>query len=170
MALEESFWRMAVALGTGLLVGLQRERVDTRIAGLRSFALFSLFGYLCGILGGWIPAAGFLALAAILVAGSFIEHRHPDASPGITTEAAALLVFGNSVYLAWGSVALSTAFGVVVAALLAFKVELHTLARRLDEADFKAAVQLSLLSFVVLPVLPDHAHGPYLFFNPRNVW
>ena len=105
-----------------------------------------------------------VALAAVLVAG------RSDDDPGVTTEAAALLVFGNGVYLASGWIALATAFGVVVAALLAFKVELHTLARQLDEGDFKAAVQLALLSFVILPVLPDRSFGPYQFFNPRHVW
>ena len=170
MTLPDSFWRLAVAVGLGLLIGLQRERAAARLAGLRSFALFSLFGYLCGVLGGWSAAAGFLALAAVLVAGNIVEDRSPEADPGVTTETAALIVFGNGVYLASGSVALGTAFGVVVAALLAFKVELHSLARRTDDADFKAAVQLALLSFVILPVLPDQTYGPYGVFNPRNVW
>ena len=170
MTLEEAFWRMAVAVGLGLLVGLQRERASSRIAGYRSFALFSLFGHLCGVLGGWSPAAGFLALAAVLVAGNIVDHRNPGADPGVATEAAALLIFGNGAFLATGSVTLGTAIGVVVAALLAFKVELHSLAQRLGDADFKAAVQLALLSFVVLPVLPDRTFGPYAVFNPRHIW
>lgn len=174
MTPAESFWRLGLALGLGLLVGLQRERAAARIAGLRSFALFSLFGYLCGVLhlalGPWIPAAGLVALALILVAGNYAEHQTPGGDPGVTTEAAALLVFANGVYLAIGPVALSTAIGVLLAALLAFKVELHSFAQRLDESDFKAAVQLSLLSFVILPVLPDQTYGPYAVFNPRNVW
>ena len=174
LPLPEAFWRMAIAIGLGLLVGLQRERAASRIAGFRSFALFSLFGYLCGslavILGAWLPAAGMLALAAVLLAGNLVEHRGPDSDPGVTTEIAALLVFGDGVYLASGTVNLGIAIGVVVAALLAFKVELHSLARRMEESDFKAAIQFGLLSFVVLPVLPDQAYGPYGVLNPRNVW
>ena len=170
MPLAELFWRMGVAAGLGLLVGLQRERAAARIAGLRSFALFSLFGFLCGLLGGWMPAAGFLALAAILVSGNLAEHRAEGADHGVTTEAAALFIYANGAYLAAGTVSLSIACGVIVAALLAFKVELHSLARQLDETDFKAAVQFALLSFVVLPVLPDESFGPYAVLNPRHIW
>ena len=170
MPLAELFWRMGVAAGLGLLVGLQRERAAARIAGLRSFALFSLFGFLCGLLGGWMPAAGFLALAAILVSGTLAQKRAQGADPGVTTEAAALFVYANGVYLGAGTVSLSIACGVIVAALLAFKVELHSWARQLDETDFKAAVQFALLSFVVLPVLPDQTFGPYAVLNPRHVW
>lgn len=173
--LPEQFWRMAIALGLGLLVGLQREHAETRLAGFRSFALFSLLGYLCGAIAAvqgvaWLPAAGFVALAGVLVAGNLLEHRGPDSDPGVTTETAALLVFGNGVYLAAGTVSFGIAVGVVVAALLAFKVELHSFAHRLEENDFKAAIQFGLLSFVVLPVLPDQAYGPYAVLNPRNIW
>lgn len=175
LSLPETFWRMAIAIGLGLLVGLQREHAaSSRIAGLRSFALFSLFGYLCGllaaVLGVWLPVAGMLALAAVLLAGNLLEHRGPDGDPGITTEVSALLVFGVGVYLASGTVSLGIAIGVVIATLLAFKVELHSLAHRLEEADFKAALQFALLSFVVLPVLPDQTFGPYGVLNPRNIW
>jgi uncharacterized membrane protein (DUF4010 family) len=106
----------------------------------------------------------------VLVTGNLIEHQTSGIDPGVTTEAAALSIFAVGVHLASGSVAVSTAFGVVVAALLAFKVELHAFANRLDEADFKAGVQLALLSLVILPVLPDRTYGPYDVFNPRNVW
>ncbi|HEV2853969.1 MAG TPA: MgtC/SapB family protein [Thermoanaerobaculia bacterium] len=41
----------AVALGLGLLVGLQRERMDSAIAGIRTFALITLFGTVAGQLG-----------------------------------------------------------------------------------------------------------------------
>ena len=149
MTLDETFWRMAVALGLGLLVGMQRERASTRLAGLRTFALFSLLGFLCGTLGGWIPAAGFVAVAAVLVTGNLIEHQTSGIDPGVTTEAAALSIFAVGVHLASGSVAVSTAFGVVVAALLALKSNSTT--NRLDRADFKASVSWRC-SLVILPV------------------
>ena len=45
--IPDIYIRLAVALGLGLLVGLQRERVDSVIAGIRTFALISLFGAVC---------------------------------------------------------------------------------------------------------------------------
>lgn len=58
----EIFGRLGIALGLGLLIGLQRERTDARLAGFRTFPLVTLFGALSGLLaesyGGWIVAGG----------------------------------------------------------------------------------------------------------------
>ena len=52
---------LAVAFGLGLLVGLQREKAASEIAGIRSFPLITLSGALTGLLalsfGGWVLAA-----------------------------------------------------------------------------------------------------------------
>lgn len=57
------FLHLAVALGFGLLVGLQRERMDSAIAGIRTFALITLLGavaaHLGQVFGGWVVAVGF---------------------------------------------------------------------------------------------------------------
>jgi hypothetical protein len=61
------FLQLAVALGLGLLVGLQRERVDSAVAGIRTFGLITLFGVVCAQLatafGGWVVVAGLLVVA-----------------------------------------------------------------------------------------------------------
>ena len=61
---------LGTALGLGLLVGLQREWTRDRIAGIRTFALVSLFGALRGLLAlafgnGWVLAAGVLVNVAL---------------------------------------------------------------------------------------------------------
>ena len=40
------FIRLGIVLGLGLLVGLQRQRTDARLAGFRTFPLVTLFGAL----------------------------------------------------------------------------------------------------------------------------
>ncbi len=51
---------IAISLGLGLLVGLQREWEHNPVAGIRTFALASLFGALSGVIGqtygGWVMA------------------------------------------------------------------------------------------------------------------
>src|SRR5262249_41013185 len=96
--MSDLFLRLGIALGLGLLVGLQRERVHTgNVAGVRTFALVSLAGAVCGRLsiglGGWVLAAGLLALAALLVIANYTKTRDDDHDPGLTTEVAALLMF-----------------------------------------------------------------------------
>jgi uncharacterized membrane protein (DUF4010 family) len=79
-------------------------------------------------------------------------------------------MFSIGAYLAVGNAALGVVMGASVAVLLAFKVEIHRTAERLNEADVKAVMQFVLLSLIILPVLPDQTYGPYGVLNPRQIW
>jgi hypothetical protein len=100
--------RIGIALGLGLLIGLQRERTDARIAGFRTFPLVTLFGVLCGFLGreygGWILAGGIGALAVVIFSGNLPLLRRQEQQPGVTTEVAMLVMFALGAYLAVGVV------------------------------------------------------------------
>ena len=50
MELAELFQRLGTALGFRLLVGLQRERAGSRLAGFRTFPLVTVLGALCALL------------------------------------------------------------------------------------------------------------------------
>ena len=73
MDLSSLFETVGIALGLGLLVGLRRERSASWLAGVRTFPLVTVLGTLCALLartyGGWVLAAGFLALAAVILTG-----------------------------------------------------------------------------------------------------
>src|SRR6266496_4889807 len=43
--------QLAVSFGLGLLLGLQRERVESSIGGIRTFPLIAIFGTICALLG-----------------------------------------------------------------------------------------------------------------------
>jgi uncharacterized membrane protein (DUF4010 family) len=175
MRLSFLFQQLGISLGLGLLVGLQRESVASRLAGVRTFPLVTLFGSVCGLLagsfGGWAIAAGVIALAVLIFVGKSAEaaaQTPPD--PGLTTEIALLLMFGVGAYLISGQRAVAIAIGGVVATLLHFKGQLHEAVARLSDNDLKAIMQFALISLVILPVLPDQTYGPYGVLNPRNIW
>jgi uncharacterized membrane protein (DUF4010 family) len=165
--------RLGIALGLGFLVGLQRERTHSRIGGIRTFPLMTVLGAVAGLLalrfGGWILAAGLLSVAALLYIGNQ-AHLQNEPDPGLTTEVAMLLMFGIGAYLVAGYKLLGVALGGMVAVLLQAKPELHALAGRLGEKDFKAMMQFVLVSLVILPVLPNQAYGPYQVLNPFKIW
>jgi hypothetical protein len=87
-------WRLLVALGVGLVLGLERERArgaerPRRWAGLRTFALTSLLGGVALQTGSAVVvgvSGAAVALLALLVAWRATE---PD--PGLTTEVALVL-------------------------------------------------------------------------------
>ena len=173
--LPETFSRLGVALGLGLLVGLQRQRTDARLAGFRTFPLVTVLGALCGLLapsfGGWIVAVAFGGLALIIVGGNLpLRRAEEEERPGITTEVAMLVMFAVGAYLMAGSPAIATAVGGAVAVLLHLKPQMHTLAAKIGDRDFTAIMQFVLISLVILPVLPNRSYGPFLVLNPFKIW
>jgi uncharacterized membrane protein (DUF4010 family) len=174
MGLETTLGRLAIALGLGLLVGLQRERTESSIAGLRTFALVTVLGGLTGLLaqdfGGWVLAGALLALAAMVVVGNVAKLRDEVRDPGITTEVAVLLMFGVGAYLTQGPVEVGIVLGGTVAVLLHAKARLHGFVDRLGDQDVTAIMQFVLLTLVILPVLPNETYGPFDVLNPRHIW
>jgi len=168
------FSQIAISLLLGLLVGLQRERAESHVGGIRTFPLIAAFGTLCGWLalehGGWIVAAGVVAVALLLVVSNFMEARAGKGDPGQTTEIAALLMYGIGAYLVSGEAAVAVALGGAMAVLLHLKDPLHAFASRIGERDVTAIMQFALVTLVVLPVLPDRAYGPYEALNPYQIW
>lgn len=174
MELTTLFTQIGLALGLGLLVGLERERAASRLAGIRTFALITLAGLLTAHLaqsfGGWVVAAGLVALSALIVVGVLAKIHSGNADPGLTTEIAMVVMFAVGAFLVIGPPSVSIVVGTGVAVLLHLKPEMHGLARRLSDGDYHAMMRFALISLVVLPVLPDEAYGPYGVLNPHRIW
>jgi uncharacterized membrane protein (DUF4010 family) len=174
MPLAETLTGLGIALGLGLIVGIQRQSASSELAGVRTFPLVTLLGATCALLapsaGGWIVAVGLLGVAAATAMGNAARLRSDAPDPGITTEVALLLMYGLGAYVMSGNRAVAVVLGGTVAVLLHFKAELHGLVDRLGAAELRAVMQFVLLALVVLPVLPDATYGPYSVFNPREMW
>jgi len=174
MTAPEAFQALGISLGLGLLVGLQRERAGSRVAGFRTFTLITLLGTLTGImaepLGPWMVAAGLASVAAILVVANVIRLHDEDASPGMTTEVAALVMYCVGAYVALGNRSVAIAMGGAVAVMLYAKPILHGLVRRMGEGEMRGLIQFALVALVILPILPDEPYGPFKVLNPRQIW
>lgn len=174
MDTEAILLRLGISLGLGLLVGLQKERTESKVAGIRTFPLITLLGTLAGLLaqnyGGWIVSAGFVAMAAIIVIGNFAELKSGQIDPGLTTEVAMLVMFGVGAYLVLGPLAVGIVLGTAVAVLLFFKPQMHAMAHAIGKRDFKAIMQFVIISLIVLPVLPNHPLDPFGVLNPFRIW
>ncbi len=149
----------AAALGSGLLIGLERERrkgqgPDREAAGIRSFTLAAGLGALASALPVAQPALvvlGGVLVAALAVAAYW---RSRAADPGLTTELALFTTYLIGVLSlqapAWGAAA-----GVVLAGLLAARSQMHRVATQwLSEAELHDALLLAALALVALPLMP----------------
>jgi len=161
------------SLTIGLLIGLERERSPVAKAGLRTFTLTALLGTLTAMLASkadspWILAAGFIVVAAMIVS-AYLEGP-PIEDPGTTTEAALVFCFGLGAMVWYGETTLAVMLAIVTTILLHYKPELQNLSKRLSRTDLQSVLQFAVLSFVILPILPDRDFGPYGALNPYQVW
>ena len=161
------------SLSIGLFVGLERERSPAAKAGLRTFALTSLLGTLLALLSAhmdspWLLAAGLLAVAGLIVSAYLDGSRTDD--PGTTTQAALLLCFGLGALVWFGFGALAVLLAVAMTLLLHFKPELQNISKSLSRQDLQSILQFAVLSFVILPVLPNRDFGPFETLNPYQTW
>lgn len=165
---------LALALGLGLLVGLQREWSAHHLAGIRTFALITVLGTVLGLLsqtlGAWLLVAGLGGVVVLLCAGKVLAYLSRQDELGLTTEVAALVMYAVGVALAHDQTALGLIIGGGVAVLLQWKQPLHTLVGRFSEADIRAIFNLVLIALVILPILPNRGYGPYGVLNPFEIW
>ncbi len=169
------FSQLGISLVLGLLVGLQREWTEQRVAGLRTFPLITVLGTVSAILavqfGGWIVGAGLLAVVAVLVVTKWIQFKQDDTDHGTTTDMAILLMYAVGALLAIDNMTMvAVAVGGGVAVLLQFKPELHGIVHRLGESDLKGIMQFVLITCIILPILPNETFGPFDVLNPFETW
>ncbi len=170
----------AIALLIGALVGIDREKRKREdghgsIGGLRTFILIAA----AGAMSAWLSVefetylifAGALgSVAAVVIAGYLVHARiHPD-SIGLTTEAAALVVFLLGATVLFGYVEIGVGLAIAVSAVLAYKQPLHGLVGRIGRDDLYAGLRLLIATFIVLPLLPDRTIDPWEALNPYKLW
>ncbi|MBA3057635.1 MAG: MgtC/SapB family protein [Gammaproteobacteria bacterium] len=169
--------RFAVAIGLGMLLGLERERskVEDGGAGVRTFALIALSGALAGHLGqnlglDWLALALFVAIAALIVGMYVVTAQRGDT--GITTEVSALLAFLLGLLCARGQLQLASWIAVAMALLLALKDWLHQLAKHINTTDVEATLKFCIVTLIILPLVPDINYGPAPMdvINPYKIW
>ena len=163
----------AIAIGIGLMIGLERERSKglgstRRPAGIRTFSLASLMGAIAVHLGGVSLLALMLAGLMVLVALSYPQSHQDD--PGLTTEIG-LIVTPLLGALAMTDTALAAGIGAAVAVIFAAKAPLHGFVMRvLSGEEVTDALVFAVATLVIWPQLPDRFLGPFQALNPHSIW
>lgn len=164
----------ATSLAIGLLIGLERERNPAARAGLRTFALVALFGTLAALLSEkanspWILPSG-LVIVALMTIAAHVRADKAITDPGTTTVAAIIICYGLSAIVWHGYSTLAIMLAIITTILLYFKTELQGISRNLDRRDLISILQFAVLTFIILPILPDKNFGPYKTINPYQIW
>jgi uncharacterized membrane protein (DUF4010 family) len=186
MDLQALISAFAVALGIGLLIGLERGwrtrdvEPGRRAAGIRTFAITGLLGGTTGALamalggaasagGGIVVAVGFAGYAAVLTLFTLEESR-AGGSYSATTAIAGMLTFALSAYAVVGDMRMAAAAAVAAAALLALREQLHGWVEKISWPELRSGLVLLTMTFIGLPIIPNEPVGPFGGVNPREVW
>jgi uncharacterized membrane protein (DUF4010 family) len=176
---SDLFERLALALAIGLLFGVERgwqereAKSGSRAAGIRTFALVGLLGGISALLGQ-IAGGVILGFATLAFAAGFgfFAWREEEGTHGhsATGFIAGLLAFALGAYAVLGNKAAAGSAAVAATFILAERRALHGFLERLNWVELRAALLLLVMTFVLLPVLPDHGIDPWNALNPHQLW
>lgn len=174
------FRGLALALGVGLLIGVERgwrmrgEAAGHRVAGIRTFAILGLLGGVLGLvgtrLGAAAPAVGSLGVVAVLALGYRASLKLDTDNISATNSLVAIFTLFLGMLAALGFDIIAVAAAGVAMLVLAMREQLHGWLKRLEDSDIQATARYAIIALVILPILPDHAYGPYGAWNPRQLW
>ncbi|MBI2969397.1 MAG: MgtC/SapB family protein [Gammaproteobacteria bacterium] len=168
-ALLTLFMRLGIAALLGFLIGLEREMgaQPNPHGGIRDFVMFALLGAVSALAAimfdnAWLILVGFLGVLTLVVSGYWITVlRNPSEDSGITTEVAAVLTFFMGVLAMKGALALAVALGILVLAVLSQKVAIRGFGKSVQRFELDAALQFLIITFIVLPILPNRTLDAY---------
>ena len=165
----------AQSIGIGFLIGLERERHENAVAGLRTFTLIALAGSLAGYIRKQSADNEVVILILGLVTASLLvaQFKSKSEDPQTTSVLAGILTFGLG-YMLWvGHPVLSAGLAVFITTLLYFRKELRDVPRKLTKQEIISFLQfnpyqvgwlvvlisgLSLLGYLALRLF-DHKSG-----------
>src|SRR5690606_2965492 len=122
-----------------------------------------------GLTAGLILGLGFAAFAAVFAVFAREDNRARK-TYSATTTIAGLMTFSLGSYAVLGDERIAAAAAVAVAGLLASRQALHGWVERITWPELRSGLVLLAMTFVILPVVPDDAVGPFGGVNPREVW
>jgi uncharacterized membrane protein (DUF4010 family) len=168
-----------ISIGLGGLVGLEREfkkEVENRklLIGIRTSMFLCLLGYLSIIFGEFIDlnislTLGFLCVLVALSL-SYISRVRIYKYTGLTTFIAGILIFLVGVLVGFGENLLAVVLAVFITSILAVKEELHLIIKGMERDELLSAIKFSIITFVILPLLPNYTIDPFNLFNPYQFW
>lgn len=180
MASADLFLRFGIALAIGFMIGLQREYAFQSskrelVAGERTFALMGVAGALAAMIAE-VLASPLAFFVVVLLVGVFTAIAYfIDAwrgQVGLTTELAVLITILCGALCYWNYLALAAALGIATTVLLSLKLETDRLVQALTREDIFAALQLAVISVIILPILPNESllPPPFDVLNPFRIW
>src|SRR5262249_28840554 len=180
MDLQELISRLGVALGIGLLIGLERgwrrrgATPGSRAAGIPTFAPSGLLGGVIAALAQALPKqeSGGAASLAIILGVAFAaysavialfarDENQAEGNFSATTAVAGMLTFALGAYALLGDMRIAAGAAVAATALLAGREELHGWVEQITWPELRSAGGVFGLDCIGPPVFTPAPPGPF---------
>jgi uncharacterized membrane protein (DUF4010 family) len=153
------FYHVLIAVGVGALVGLEREHHKDQtsvLAGLRTFALVSLFGFIISWLSIEYSVMGWAILMGIPVIGGFALMvayiKFEKGMPGMTTPMALMVTYFSGVLVGLDLLYEAGVLTVITTFLLVSRRRTHMFASILDDDELIGALQFLTIVVILYPI------------------
>lgn len=167
-----------LSLVLGFLIGLQREmhtiyshKVQD-FGGARTFSMIALFGYLSAWSSTFFPYFFLISAVVIglLLIAAYIVNSVSIAEKGATTEFAALVTFVIGGILSFSLPIFAVFITIIVLFVLNIKDTVKEYEQTITKKDLSAAILFLIMTFVILPILPDRAIDSMGLVNLYRIW
>lgn len=168
---------LLISILIGFIIGLERSiRFNSKninsFAGSRTFALISLTGFLSAYLNEKYHYFLYLSIfiIGILIISAYLLKVIHYKKQGSTTHFAAIITYFLGILVYIGKIEYAIFIAVLIIVVLSLKPKLEEFESKISTTDINAAVLLLVMTFLILPILPNKTIDPYHLFNPYKIW
>ena len=178
MNLDLTFEYIVLSIALGAIFGLENEyrmQKGVRIfMGFRTSIFIALLGNLFALFyevfnSSTIIIAGFAVMIAFSSA-IYFEKSAKTKDPGATTYISSMILLLSGMLVGIGYYQYAIVIVILITAISFYKREFLYFINSIKKSEMIAAINLLIISFVILPLLPNTYMGPYNFFNPFQFW
>jgi len=168
--------KLGIAILIGALIGLEREHSRNpgakSFAGIRTFPLIAIYGFISAMLASYLTLFFYFAFmfALVILVGLSYYTTAKGGRIGITTEHSALMVYILGSMVFWNLILVAAISAVIMALFLSLKIQLHEFVQKVTAEDIFAVLKLSIVTIIIFPLLPDRSFGPNQIINLRLIW
>lgn len=168
--------RIAVALGIGGVIGLERQysamkENSSGFSGVRTFSILVLLGFAGGIFyhvfSPWVY--GVILLGVVILQATSYWYTATQGDRGLTTELSSVFAFILGTLVLNGLIEISLFITVILVVVLSSKFRIKTIVGKITAEELYDFIRFVVLALLIFPFLPDETFGPYQVLNFREI-
>ncbi len=178
MNIDLIFEYIILSIALGAIFGLENEyRMQKGVKifmGFRTSIFITLLGDIFAVfyeILNYTPIliTGF-AVMLVFSTAIYVEKDRKTRNPGATTYISSMILFMSGMLVGLGYYDYAIITVILITAISFYKREFLYFINSIKKSEIIAAINLLIIAFVILPLLPNVYMGPYNFFNPFQFW